>query len=50
MKISANALVRIENDKIIEGYNVLDFLSLYAQLGLLPADAFDKGLSGQKIV
>jgi steroid delta-isomerase-like uncharacterized protein len=31
------AIARIQNDQLVEGWNCFDFLSLYQQLGLLPA-------------
>ena len=30
-------MARVENGQIAEGWNCFDFLSLYQQLGLLPA-------------
>jgi predicted ester cyclase len=35
--ISGICIARVENDQIVEGWNSFDFLSLYQQLGLLPA-------------
>ncbi|MGI9319380.1 MAG: ester cyclase [bacterium] len=48
IKMTGSILVRIEGDKIVEGYNYFDFLGLWMQLGLLPADTFERGLTGQK--
>ena len=30
-------MARVENDKIVEGWNAYDFMSLYQQVGMLPA-------------
>jgi len=35
--ISGIAIARVENDQLAEAWNCFDFLSLYQQLGLLPA-------------
>jgi steroid delta-isomerase-like uncharacterized protein len=35
--ISGMAIARIRNDQLVEGWNCFDFLSLYQQLGLVPA-------------
>ena len=40
---------RIVDGQIVEGYNHFDFLGLYQQLGLLPAQTFETCLSGQKV-
>jgi len=40
---------RIGGGKIVEGSNHIDFLSLFAQLELLPADTFERCLTGNKI-
>ena len=35
--ISGICMARVQNGQIVEGWNSFDFLSLYQQLGLLPA-------------
>lgn len=40
---------RIKDGKIVEGSNHFDFLGLFCQLGLLPTDAFDRCLTGNKV-
>jgi hypothetical protein len=30
-------IARVQNGKIVEGWNCFDFMSLYQQVGLLPA-------------
>jgi len=35
--ISGIAIARVENDQMVEAWNCFDFLSLYQQLGLVPA-------------
>jgi steroid delta-isomerase-like uncharacterized protein len=37
--ISGICIARVQNGQIVEGWNSFDFLSLYQQLGLLPAMA-----------
>lgn len=49
IKITGTAVTRIENGVIREAYNHLDFISMFAQLGLLPEDTMMRALSGQKI-
>ena len=46
---TAQILVKIENDKITDAYNHVDFISLYQQLGLLPADMMERCLRGQRL-
>lgn len=41
---------RHEDGVLQEGYNHFDFMGLYGQLGLLPVDSFEQGLSGKKVV
>lgn len=41
------AAVRIQNDKIMEGYNHWEFMSLFEQLDLLPTDSFATCLQGK---
>jgi ketosteroid isomerase-like protein len=48
--MTGHVLVRIADGKILEGYNHWDFLGLFGQLGALPAQAFEKGLAGERIV
>ena len=48
--VTGNLWARIEDGKILEGYNHFDFLGLWGQLGYLPADSFEQGLQGRKIV
>ena len=40
---------RVVDGQIVEGYNHFDFLGLYQQLGLLPAQTFETCLSGERI-
>ncbi len=40
---------RIADGKIHEAYNHFDFLGLFTQLGLLPADTFQRCMSGQPV-
>ena len=50
VNISGSAMVRIGGGKIQVAYNHFDFLSMWAQMGLLPSDSFEKALNGQKVV
>lgn len=47
--ITGSVFIRTRDGKIIEGYNHFDFLEMFTQLGLLPDDVFERGLSGVKI-
>lgn len=38
VKFSGFTLTRVENGRIIEGWNTYDFLSMYTQLGVTPAE------------
>jgi predicted ester cyclase len=40
---------RIKDGRIVEGSNHFDFLSLFAQLGLLPGDTFERCLAGNQV-
>ena len=46
---TAQILVKIENDKITDAYNHPDFITLYQQLGLMPADTMERCLCGQEL-
>lgn len=50
VSISGSAIVRIDGGKIQVAYNNFDFLSMWAQTGLLPFDSFEQALNGQKVV
>ena len=39
----------VENDQIVRADNVVDFLSLFVQTGVLPADTVLQGLSADRI-
>jgi len=45
----AQLLLKIEGGKLIEGYNSLDFMSLFGQLGLLPENSFATCFGGDRI-
>ena len=49
VEITGTVVARILDAKVIEAYNHWDFLGMFGQLGLLPADTFEKALSGAKI-
>jgi hypothetical protein len=48
--MTGSVMVKIVDGKLTEAYNHWDFMGLYSQLGLLPGETFEKGLSGKKIV
>ena len=50
IEMSGSVMVRIADGKLTEAYNHWDFLGLFSQLGLLPKDAFERALGGQKII
>ena len=39
----------LEDGQIKEGYNHIDYFTLFGQLGLLPADTVPRCLSGQRV-
>jgi hypothetical protein len=48
--MTGSVLVKVVNGKITEAYNHFDFLGLFGQLGLLPGNALQTGLAGERIV
>ena len=50
IEMTGSVMIRIANGRLMEAYNHWDFLGLFAQLGLLPAQTFQQALSGNKIV
>ena len=49
VSFTGSVYCEINNGQIQQAYNHLDFMGLYAQLGLLPSDCFEQGLSGCKV-
>lgn len=47
--ITGNVMVRIIDGKLTEAYDHWDFLGLFSQLELLPAETFERALSGEKV-
>jgi len=47
--MTGSVLFRIVEGKITEAYNHWDFLGLFAQMGLLPENAFEQALRGERI-
>lgn len=45
---TGHVFCRIVDDQIVEGYNHIDLIGLFGQLGLLPPDALDRCLMGEK--
>ncbi|TDX33918.1 nuclear transport factor 2 family protein [Rhodovulum visakhapatnamense] len=50
IRLIGQVMLRFEGDKVAEAYNSLDFLGLFLQLGLLPKDALELGMTGQRLV
>jgi len=50
VEMTGSVMVRIVGGKLTEAYNHWDFLSMFSQLGLLPAETFEKALGGEKII
>ena len=49
--VQKNACIAVvENGQIVSADNVIDFLSLFIQTGILPADAIQQGLSSNQVV
>lgn len=48
VSMTGHVFCRIVDDKIVEGYNHFDLIGLFGQLGLLPVDALDRCLMGEK--
>ena len=42
-------IVRFADGKIVEAFNLWDFLAMFAATGQLPADAFERGLAGRPV-
>ena len=47
--MTGSVLVRVADGQIAEAYNHWDFMTIYQQLGLLPENAFERCLGGEKI-
>ncbi|MDC0361145.1 ester cyclase [Alphaproteobacteria bacterium] len=48
-QMSGQVYMRLANDQIVEAYNHWDFISLFAELGLLPKDTLMQCLSGKRV-
>ena len=46
---SGQAMVRIVDNRIVEGYNLIDFISMFEQLGQMPADTLPSCLCGKAV-
>ena len=49
IEITGSVMIRITDGKLMEAYNHWDFIGMFAQLGLLPAQTFQLALAGNKI-
>ena len=49
VEFAAQVLLRIADGRIVEGYNSVDFIGLFEQLGLMPPDAFERCLGGRHV-
>ncbi|MGJ8617363.1 MAG: ester cyclase [Sulfitobacter sp.] len=43
-------LARLNDDILVEGYNNIDFLSLFQQMDMLPADLMSRALRGDALI
>ena len=50
IEITGSVMIRISDGKLIEAYNHWDFIGIFSQLGLLPADTFARALGGESII
>ncbi len=50
INITGNIFGIIKDGQIQEAYNHFDFMGLFSQLGLLPSNCFEQGLSGCRVV
>lgn len=46
---TGTVVVKIVDGKLVEGYNHLDFFSIYEGLGLLPSGSFEQCLCGKSL-
>lgn len=46
---SGMLMVRIENDKIVEAFNCIDFLGLFEKIGLVPENSLALCMTGQRL-
>ena len=49
VKMTGSVLARMADGKLAEAYNHWDFMSFYQQLGLLPENAFERCLCGERL-
>jgi hypothetical protein len=49
VSMDGQIMLKIVDGKLVEGHNHFDFMGLYEQLGLLPADSFGTCLTGCRI-
>ena len=49
VSMTGQVMVKIVGEEILEGYNHVDFMSLYEQLELLPSQTFETCLCGKKV-
>ncbi|MEX0283618.1 MAG: ester cyclase [Paracoccaceae bacterium] len=47
--VPGQVMAKVEDGKITEAHNAVDFLSMFSQLGLLPEDAFATCFSGTRV-
>lgn len=48
-EFTAQAIARIEDGRIAEAYNHVDFISMFEQLGMMPEGSFQTLLSGHQL-
>ena len=50
IEITGSVMIRISDGKLMEAYNHWDFLGMFAQLGYLPTNTFERALGGETII
>jgi SnoaL-like polyketide cyclase len=50
IEITGSVMIRVSDGKLMEAYNHWDFLNMFAQLGFLPTNTFERALGGEKII
>mgnify|MGYP000326955710 CR=1 FL=1 len=49
VEVPGQVFLRFEGDKMVEAYNLLDYLAFFEQLGLMPPDTLTICLTGHKL-
>lgn len=49
VEVPGNVFLRFEGDRMVEAYNLLDYLAFFEQLGLMPPDTLTICLTGHRL-